>query len=139
MTTPLNLHDILIRYEKAMGNIIVFLSKKFPDDPNMAKVKNLYTIAKSNETVFFEKTSPTVWIYRDKIASGKKEDIMEIDPTNEVNALCEEDKIPLVNSVIKQLKTLLQTMNNTEWTKVSEHLKELVRQTSKHALLKKIS
>jgi hypothetical protein len=105
----------------------------------MMKVKNLYRVAKNNETVFFEKTSPTVWIYRDQIASGKKEDIMGIDPTNEVNNLCEKDAIPLVNSVIIQLKSLLQTMNNTEWTAVSGYLKELVKQTSRHALLGKVS
>lgn len=139
MTTPLNLHVILTDYVKAMGNIILFLSKKFPNDPNMIKVKNLYTVSKNNEIVFFETTSPTVWSYGEQIASGKKEDIMSIDPTDKVNTLCEKDAIPLVNSIIVQLKSLLETMNNTEWTKVSGYLKELLKQTSRYALLGKVS
>ena len=130
--------EILTNYVTAMGKLIGFLAKKLPENINICKVKTLFIFAKNNEVVLFNDTRQIKLDYHKQIASGDRQEILDIDFSTKVDMLAtqhgEEDKAQMIKTVISEIQQMVSKLNGTEWNQVSRWLKDLLAAASQHKI-----
>ena len=130
--------EILTNYVTAMGKLIGFLAKKLPENINICKVKTLFIFAKNNEVVLFNDTRQIILDYHKQIASGDRQEILDIDFSTKVDMLAtqhgEEDKAQMIKTVISEIQQMVSKLNGTEWNQVSRWLKDLLAAASQHKI-----
>lgn len=133
------IHTIINNYILATGKLIAFLVKKCPNNINLINAKNLFMVAKNNESVFFSETHQIILDYHKEIAAGTKEALLNINFENKLNSTdkLKTDQVTCVREVILEIITLLKEINTKEWEMVSRLLKDLLSSTSQYKLLVK--